>query len=162
MQIYVSMPSFNMSESEQCRRTGPRLDGFSLCICGLRCQQVHSFLHSYTKGCACTLGSQLVCGCTFRATFAFRGFFGSLIKGTSIKGRREIKRSEAIVPQKQMFVSKRRCFQQMRWLVNSPDHRGQKFIWVTEERRKGCCCTTIKQKEQTKCCRTHFTTHFIL
>lgn len=149
-----------MSESKQCRRTGPRLDDSSLCGCGLRCQQVRSYLHSYTKGCACTLGPQLVCVCTFKAAFAFHGFFGSLIKRRSTKGRRKIKRSEAIVLQKRMFVCKQPCFNQMHWLVNSPDHREHKFI--SEERRKVLKHRCMEQMEQREHCGTHFTTHFIL
>lgn len=77
MQIYVSMPSFNMSESKGWHRTRPQLDAFCLWICGFGCQPVR--VHSW-------LLVVCVCMCVFKAVFAFHGCCCSLIKRRSTKG----------------------------------------------------------------------------
>lgn len=80
MQIYVSMPSFNISESKDWHGTRAQLDA---CLC-VGCQRVYAF-SCLTAGCVC------VCVCLFKALFAFQGCCCSVIKrrGTEEDGRQE-------------------------------------------------------------------------
>lgn len=51
MQIYVSMPSFNISESRDWHRTRAQLDAVCVCFSG-----ASGCMRSHTCGCVYTLG----------------------------------------------------------------------------------------------------------
>ena len=83
MQIYVSMPSFNISESRDWHGTRAQLE--TVCVCVFGCQRVHAFSHLRVKGCVYTPWLYLcmcvcVCVCVFKAVFAFQGCCCSVIK----------------------------------------------------------------------------------
>lgn len=50
MQIYVSMPSFNIMESKDSDRTRAQLDA---CLCVYGCQRVHAFPNICVHVCVC-------------------------------------------------------------------------------------------------------------
>lgn len=106
MQIYVSMPSFNIMESKDSDRTRAQLDA---CLCVYGCQRVHAFPNICVHVCVCVgVGGALsVLGyvCLFKAVFAFQGCCCSVIKRRSTKGERREKRGKAIILQRQLFVS---------------------------------------------------------
>lgn len=58
MQIYVSMPSFNISESKDWHGTRALLDPVHVCVCG-GCQWARALLEMFEHGCACNLESRL-------------------------------------------------------------------------------------------------------
>lgn len=106
MQIYVSMPSFNIMESNDSDRTRAQLDA---CLCV--CMGASGCMHSPTFVCMCVCmgvgGALSVLGyvCLFKAVFAFQGCCCSVIKRRSTKGERREKRGKAIILQRQLFVS---------------------------------------------------------
>lgn len=107
MQIYVSMPSFNIMESKDSDRTRAQLDA---CLCVYGCQRVHAFPNICVHVCVCAWewgGALSVLGyvCLFKAVFAFQGCCCSVIKRRSTKGERREKRGKAIILQRQLFVS---------------------------------------------------------
>lgn len=51
MQIYVSMPSFNISESKDWHRTNTQQDASCVYMCAFERQRVHAFLHTCLCGC---------------------------------------------------------------------------------------------------------------
>lgn len=70
MQIYVSMPSFNISESKDWHRTRAQLDAVCVYMHVFGCQRVHVFSHLCMGGCT-HMALSYVCDC-LRPCLLFR------------------------------------------------------------------------------------------
>lgn len=145
MQIYVSMPSFNMSNSKHWHGTRAQLHAFCVCVCvyvcGFWCQLVHAIVYLCMQG------------CVFNAVFALQGCCRSVIKRRSTKGEERGKKGVKLSYAKEgcLLVQDSaliRCTDCLTTMITGDKVQSARRDTqsVPDRKRKQYCCTTRKQE----------------
>lgn len=158
MQIYVSMPSFNIMESKDSDRTRAQLDA---CLCVYGCQRVHAFPNICVHVCVCAwewgVHSQFLVMCVcLRLCLLFRDAAVLWSKGEAQREKGEKKGAKLLFSKDSCLLVRDTALIRRAVAVDKHDHRGGecKFLFqltngemkTCTERGKEICTAVLKQK----------------